>query len=72
MAQTMQSLHAILIVACYFEFYEEGEVEHINGPTHPSQQQKFPLAPFYTKLLLQSCQSKSAQSYSSQFHMQVG
>jgi len=29
------------IVACYFEFYEKGEVEHINGPTHPSQQQRF-------------------------------
>ena len=29
------------IVACYFEFYEESEVEHINGPTHPSQQQRF-------------------------------
>jgi len=29
------------MVACYFELYEEGEVEHINGPTHPSQQQRF-------------------------------
>ena len=29
------------IIACYFEFYEEGEVEHINGSTHPSQQQRF-------------------------------
>jgi len=29
------------IAACYFEFYEEREVEHINGPTHPSQQQRF-------------------------------
>ena len=23
------------MVAYYFEFYEEGEVEDINGPTHP-------------------------------------
>ena len=24
------------MVASYLELYEEGEVEHINGPTHPS------------------------------------
>jgi len=29
------------IIACYFEFYDEGEVEHINDPIHPSQQQRF-------------------------------
>ena len=23
------------VVACNLELYEEGEVEHINGPTHP-------------------------------------
>ena len=23
------------VIACYLELYEEGEVEHINGPTHP-------------------------------------
>ena len=23
------------MIACYLELYEEGEVEHINGPTHP-------------------------------------
>jgi len=22
------------MIACYLELYEEGEVEHINGPTH--------------------------------------
>ena len=31
------------MIACYLELYEEGEVEHINGPTHP-----FPL-PFAFK-----------------------
>ena len=30
MAQTMYG-----VVACYLELYEEGEVKHINGPTHP-------------------------------------
>ena len=24
------------VVASYLELYEEGEVKHINGPTHPS------------------------------------
>ena len=23
------------MIACYLELYEEGEVKHINGPTHP-------------------------------------
>ena len=23
------------MIACYLELYEEGEVEHINGPTLP-------------------------------------
>ena len=23
------------MIACYLELYEEGEVEHINGPTRP-------------------------------------
>ena len=23
------------MIACYLKLYEEGEVEHINGPTHP-------------------------------------
>ena len=25
------------LVACYLELYEEGEVKHINSPTHPFQ-----------------------------------
>ena len=29
------------MVACYLELYEEGEVKHIDGPTHPSQPQGF-------------------------------
>jgi len=29
------------MIACYLELYEEGEVKHINGPTHPTQQQRF-------------------------------
>ena len=23
------------MIACYLELYQEGEVEHIDGPTHP-------------------------------------
>ena len=23
------------VIACYLELYEEGEVEYINGPSHP-------------------------------------
>ena len=25
------------MIACYLELYKEGEVEHINSPTHPFQ-----------------------------------
>jgi len=29
------------MITCYMELYEESEIEHTNGPTHPPQQQGF-------------------------------